>query len=114
MNTLIMSAIICAAASVTSVGGYVEGIDGVRSAVFASDGDTAVVAIISEPIFLKSERDALMKRVAESVGSEFGYARVIVSMDSDIYYLIMSGGGEIPDGLIATAIGRGGSVDYRP
>lgn len=113
MSMMILAGIICTVANTMSVGSYVESIESVRSAVCAQDGDTVMVAIISEPIFLKSDRDKLMESIAKKVADEFGFSRVIVSMDTDVYYLISRGSDGIPEEALSKAVERGSSVDYR-
>lgn len=60
----------------------------VRMVASISQDNAVIAALVTKPLFTKSDRDALMKKVAERLIEEYGYDRVTVTLDSDIYSAI--------------------------
>lgn len=104
---------ICAMISPIEIQGFVNSCDMVRNSSLAISGDSIIVAVVADPIYLKSERELFMANLAKNVAQEYGFSRVIVSLDSDIYVKLLSAKGEDEvKKLQQLAIKRGGSYEY--
>lgn len=89
MNTII--GIICVAtAFVPAVTNntILESFSQVKLAASVAYNNELVVALVTKPIFTKSDRDSLMNQVAQMLMNEGGYTKVTVTLDSDIYSAI--------------------------
>lgn len=60
----------------------------VRAVAYAMSGDSIVVALLTEPIFLLSEREKLIEDIAESLKVKFN--NVTVTLDTEAYYRAVS------------------------
>lgn len=60
----------------------------VKAVAYAMSGDSIVVALLTAPIFLLSEREKLIEDIAESLKVKFN--NVTVTLDTEAYYRAIS------------------------
>lgn len=81
---------------------YVDEQPLVQQSVCAVADDAIVVGILSEPIFSRSEREAFVQTLAQSVRERFGKP-VYVTLDTDLYYRISKCGDADAENIRAIA-----------
>ena len=66
---------------------FVCGYEGIEQAYCVVYDDIALVAAKTQPFFTRSEKEAFREKLTEDIKEKFGYREVVVSTDSDIFYL---------------------------
>lgn len=94
---------------------YVRAYDGIEQAYCVVYEDIALIAAKTEPIFSRSEAKAFREKLAADIKAEFSYREVIISTDSDIFYLAKKASEsglseEELERLIATGLKRAGLI----
>ncbi len=95
---------------------YVRAYDGIEQAYCVVYEDIALIAAKTEPMFSRSESKAFREKLAADIKAEFSYREVIISTDSDIFYLAKKAeesglSEEELERLIATGLKRAGLIE---
>lgn len=76
-----------------SVTDYVSQYSNVIETYCVEYGETAVIAVRTEPFYTRSEAKKFKDGLADAVKYTYGYKTVIVNTDSDVFYLAKKAAG---------------------
>lgn len=65
---------------------YLMNIDYVKDAIVLYNGETAIVSVLTTPIYMTSIRNKVTDEIIDAVKSNLNDAKIIVSYDTDIYF----------------------------
>lgn len=83
----------------------------VKQSACLIDGETAVVAVLTKPIYTQSERSRLIKQIAQDVAEKFSLKSVTVTLDGDVFCKIELQTATV-EGIQALLRQREGSYEY--